>query len=142
MRPDLHAEITRRLISDFGFKAHGRWLQKGECPECKHKELFTSAETPWMLRCGRANNCGAEFRVKDLFSDLFESWSDRFIATEADPTAAADAYLLFNRSFSLTRLTGLYTQDTYAPRDLGISSLRQLAHEAGELLTTPVQDLL
>jgi hypothetical protein len=122
MRPDLHAEITRRLISDFGFKAHGRWLQKGECPECKHKELFTSAESPWMLRCGRANNCGAEFRVKDLFSDLFESWSDRFIATEADPTAAADAYLLFNRSFSLTRLTGLYTQDTYAPRDLGISS--------------------
>lgn len=122
MRPDLHAEITRRLVADYGFKTHGRWLQKGRCPECGHAEMYTSAEKPWMLRCGRANNCGAEFRVKDLFSDLFDNWSDRFVATEADPTAAADAYLQFNRNFCLNRLQGLYTQETYASRDLGISS--------------------
>ncbi|MFD0726986.1 toprim domain-containing protein [Lysobacter brunescens] len=122
MRPDLHAEITRRLVAEYGFKTHGRWLQKGKCPECGHSEMYTSAEKPWMLRCGRANNCGAEIKVKDVFSDLFESWSDRYVATETDPTAAADAYLQFNRGFCLNRLRGLYTQDVYAPRDLGISS--------------------
>lgn len=122
MRPDLHADITRRLVAEYGFKPAGKWLQKGKCPECGHAEMYTRAEKPWMLRCGRSNNCGAEFKVKELYADLFESWSDRYKATEADPHAAADAYMQFNRGFCLNRIKGLYTQEVYAPRELGISS--------------------
>lgn len=122
MRPDLLADITLRLTRDYEFKRGGAWLQKGRCPECGHREMFTRADAPWLLKCGRANQCGHEVRAKDLFPDLFESWSDRYLATETNPTAAADAYLQFSRGFMLSRLTGLYTQDTYAPRELGISS--------------------
>lgn len=122
MRPDLHSEITRRLIADYGLKGHGNWLQKGKCPECGRKELYTHADEPWTLWCGRENKCGHEIRVKDIYKDLFESWSDRYIATEEQPNAAADAYLQFNRGFPLARLQGLYTQQLYHDRELNQSS--------------------
>ena len=34
MRPDLHADITRRLFRDFALKARKEWLREGKCPEC------------------------------------------------------------------------------------------------------------
>lgn len=122
MRPDLHNEITQRLTREFGFRAKGTWLQAGKCPECNRKELFAKADAPWLLRCGRANRCGAEFHIKDLYRDLFESWSDRYVATEADPTAAADAYLQSARGFPLARLQGLYSQEHYHSRELNQGS--------------------
>lgn len=122
MRPDLHNDITQRLTADYGFKAKGDWLQAGKCPECSQKEMFAKAEAPWLLKCGRRDNCGAEFHIKDLYRDLFESWSDRYQATEADPTAAADAYLQSARGFPLKRLHGLYTQEHYHNRELNQGS--------------------
>lgn len=99
MRPDLHADITRRLMQDFAFKARKEWLREGKCPECGKKELYTKTEAPWVLWCGRRDKCGAEIHVKDLYRDLFESWSDRYQSTETEPHAAAEAYLMHARGF-------------------------------------------
>lgn len=122
MNPDLHSEITRRLTAEFGFKPKKDWLQKGKCPDCGHKEMFARLESPWVLKCGRENNCGAEIYVKDHYRDLFEAWSDRFKVTEQDPYAAADAYLQHARGFPLARLRGQYTQEYYRDQERGIGS--------------------
>lgn len=113
MRADLHAEITRRLVSDFGFKTRKKWLQLGKCPECGQKESYTSEESPWLIRCGRTNHCGAERHVKELYPDLFENWSERYQQTEQHPHAAAEAYLQHARGFDLKRLRGLFSQEYY-----------------------------
>lgn len=116
MRQDLHREILSRLTRDYGMKPKGKdgkWLQGGRCPSCGQKELFTSAESPWLLKCGRENKCGATYHVKDVYRDLFESWSDRYKAEPTNPNAAADAYLQYGRGFDMKRLRGLYTQESY-----------------------------
>lgn len=125
MRPDLHADITKRLIADFGLKVGGKkreWLQGGKCPACGQKELYTREDAPWVIRCGRQNKCGHEEHVKELYRDLFESWSDRFKAEPNNPHAAADAYLQLGRGLDLSRLRGLYTQEYYHSRELNIGS--------------------
>lgn len=122
MRPELHAEITRRLIADFGFKTKGQWLQEGKCPDCGKKEMYTREDSPWILRCGRLAKCGVEIAVKDQYRDLFASWSDRYVVTETNPHAAADAYLRFARGFDLARLRGLYTQENYWSREANAGS--------------------
>ena len=99
MRPDLHADITRRLLLDYSFKTRGEWLREGKCPDCSKRELYTKADSPWVLRCGRLNQCGAEIHVKELYRDLFENWSERYVRTETNPNAAADAYLEHARGF-------------------------------------------
>lgn len=122
MRPDLHSDITQRLLQDFGFKPKKGWLQEGKCPECRQKELYTKADSPWVLWCGRKNNCGAEIHVKEIYRDLFEAWSERYPTTEANPHAAADAYLQHSRGFPLKRLEGAYTQEWYQDRGRGMGS--------------------
>ncbi|WXP39933.1 hypothetical protein WHU29_21555 [Escherichia coli] len=37
MQPQLHQEITRRLLADFSFKEQGDWLRQGICPDCQKK---------------------------------------------------------------------------------------------------------
>lgn len=113
MNPQLHADITRRLERDYEFKPYGEWLQQGRCPSCEKREMFARAEAPWVIRCGRANKCGAEYHVKEIYSDLFNSWSDRHPVTPKDPNAAADAYLRDARGFDLERIKGWYSQENY-----------------------------
>lgn len=122
MRPELHAEISRRLLADYAFKQRGEWLREGKCPDCGKKELYAPEKSPWVVRCGRTNKCGVELHVKDIYRDLFESWSDRYIATETNPNAAADAYLQSARGFDLARLKGLYTQEHYHNREINQGS--------------------
>jgi hypothetical protein len=74
------------------------------------------------LRCGRSNRCGEEISVKDTYPDLFDTWSNRYQQTDADPNAAADAYLYHNRKISLTGLRGCYSQEIYFDKDRNISS--------------------
>ena len=76
---DLLHDIAQRLVNDYEFKptTNGQFLRKGHCPSCSHKSLWTYAATPWVVRCERLNNCGYEAHAKELYSDLFESWSDR-----------------------------------------------------------------
>lgn len=130
MNPQLRDDITARLLRDFGFKERGRYLQQGRCPECGKREMFVSAEEPWMLKCGRENKCGAQFHVKELFPELFDSWSERYgrpgsQAAKSEPTSTtpvADAYLKYGRGFDLERIRGWYTQESYFDPDLNAGS--------------------
>jgi hypothetical protein len=128
MNEQLYNDIRRRLEMDYGFKSSkdGRWLRNGECPSCNKKEMHTSAEKPWVLRCGRANKCGVEYHVKELYPDLFESWSERHRKTPEAPNAAADAYLRDARGFDLARIAGWYAQESYydAEKKIGSATVR------------------
>lgn len=123
MRDDLLREVTARLKRDYSFKEQGTYLRDGKCPECNDKRsLYTSAEKPWVIRCGKLNKCGWEERTKQLYPDIFDDWSKRHKATERDPNAAADAYLRSARGFDIVPLKGSYSQEWYKDPDLGISS--------------------
>lgn len=122
MNPRLHADITRQLDRDYEFKAHGGYLRGGRCPSCGKKELYANAEAPWVLRCGRLNKCGVEYHVKELYPDLFTNWSERHPVTQADPNAAADAYMRDGRGFDLAKVKGWYTQESYYDHDKKIGS--------------------
>ena len=76
---DLLIEISQRLQNDYQFKPtqDGKHLRKGTCPGCGKRSLWTYAATPWLVRCERLNNCGYEAHAKELYADLFESWSER-----------------------------------------------------------------
>lgn len=140
---DLLPTIADRLQHDYSFKVGpaGKHLRQGVCPSCGKKSLWTFAESPWVVRCERLNHCGYEAHAKDLYPDLFESWSDRFQAPEAakpeaerNPHAAADAYLSLARGFDLERIQGLYSQESFydaradAGRGAGTATVRfQLA---------------
>ncbi|SUX30176.1 toprim domain-containing protein [Chromobacterium vaccinii] len=122
MDAQLHQAITDRLDRDFQFKAKGEWLQQGRCPSCGKKELYTNAEHPWVLRCNRINHCGYEEHVKELYNDLFESWSERFPKQPENPHATADAYMKEARGFDLSMVRGWYTQESFWSQDKGIGT--------------------
>lgn len=117
---DLLHDIAQRLQADFELKPKGRHLRHGVCPSCHQKSLWTWAETPWVVKCERLNNCAYEAHAKELIPDLFESWTERFQTPEAakpeaerNPHAAADAYLRLARGFKLELIAGTYTQEHY-----------------------------
>lgn len=123
MRDDIRSEVLTNIKRDFRFDAEkGDWLQKGKCPQCSKRELYTSAKSPWVLRCGRQNRCGWEGEVRDLYPEIFDNWSNRHQQTETNPHAAADAYLSHARGLDLRLLRGCYTQETYVDRQRNITS--------------------
>ncbi|HZS81188.1 MAG TPA: toprim domain-containing protein [Herbaspirillum sp.] len=125
MNQDLQRDVLERL-SEFKFRKEQRgYLRGGTCPSCHKKELYTHADHPWVVRCGRLNHCGWEGHVKELYPDLFEKWSERYPSTpeNRNPNAAADAYLKFGRGFDLAKIQGAYTQEQYFDRDLRIGSV-------------------
>jgi len=126
MNPTLRSDIVSRLLRDYGFKerttAAGDKLEAGTCPSCGKRTLWTFAETPWVVRCNRLNHCAAEYHVKELYADLFASWSDRYVKTPEAPHAAADAYLRDGRGFDLARIAGWYVQESYYSHELKIGS--------------------
>lgn len=135
MYPELHSEVTTRVINDYNFKSSrcGEFMQQGTCPSCGKKELYTNKENPWVLRCGRLNKCGDEFHIKDLYPDLFESWSDRFPQKVMqdnqvieNPNAAADAYMQHGRGFTLSKVQGWYEQGAYycGQRQIGTATVK------------------
>lgn len=121
MNAELHRAVTDRL-QEFGFKDRGKWLEDGCCPSCGKRTLYTCTAAPWVLRCNRLNHCGCELHIKDVYPDLFESWSNRHPRTEQNPHAAADAYLRDARGFDIGRLLGWYTQETYWSSELNAGS--------------------
>lgn len=122
MRDDLHRELTAKLQEHYRFEDKGTWLQKGKCPQCNQRELFTRAEAPWVLKCGREDKCGWQAHVKDLYPEIFDDWSKRHRQTEQRPNAAADAYLTDARGFDVARLKGAYSQERYHDQELGIGT--------------------
>lgn len=123
-KKDLRPDIIQRLIRDYHFKEENGYLRYGVCPECSKKELFTSTESPWVIKCGRENNCGTRLHVKSLYADLFNSWSDRYESTPENPTAAADAYLQEGRGLDTKLMKGWYTQEIWYKNDAGSATVR------------------
>lgn len=122
MREDLLREVTKRLKGDYSFEEKGTYLRRGKCPQCDKRELWTGADKPWVLRCGRIERCGWEGHVKELYPDIFDDWSKRHKATPRDPNAAADAYLTHGRGFDIAPLRGAYSQEWHQDQELGIGS--------------------
>ena len=123
MHDELRQKILANLEREYAFKRKGEtYLREGKCPYCGRHEMYTSDEHPWVLRCGRQAKCGAEFHVKDLYTDLFDNWSERYKQTPANPTASADAYLQYARGFDLRHVQGLYTQENFFSPQLGYGS--------------------
>ncbi len=106
-------EIIERLIAEFQFKETTDFLRQGVCPSCGKKELYINKQHPWMLRCGRLNNCGYEEKTRDLYKDVFENLNEEYEATTQNPTATADAYMQLQRGFSLVNLKGAYRQGSF-----------------------------
>lgn len=125
MSPDILNEALIKL-SEFDFKERSGWLRQGRCPSCGEKELYTKADSPWSIKCGRLNNCGYEIPIKELYPDLFEHWSRRYPQTKESPTAAADAYLNISRGFDLSLIKGSYTQESFYDKDrkIGTATVR------------------
>lgn len=123
-REDLHTDIIKRLIADFQFKEQSGYLRQGVCPHCKKKELFTSLDKPYVLRCGRENKCGGEVIVKEHYADLFNNWSERYQRTEVNPHAAAEAYLREGRGLDTALIAGCYSQESYHQRGIGSATVR------------------
>lgn len=123
MNPSLQADILHRL-AEFNFKKQqGGYLREGICPQCQKRELYINAESPWVVRCGRLNNCGYAEHVKQLYPDLFNDWSKRYAELlPSNPNAIADAYLQQGRGFDLSLIKGTYTQESYFDHQLNIGS--------------------
>lgn len=127
MNPSLQADVLREIEFNYGGKVKGAYINQIECPTCGKKEAFTSSENPWVIKCGRANNCGEAHHIKELFPQLFESWTDRYQpATEAErianPTAVADGYLKDGRGFDLSTIKGWYSQEWFQSPEINEGS--------------------
>lgn len=122
MQAALHHDISTRLLRDYQFKPRGQWLREGKCPDCSKKELFTHADHPWVLKCGRESKCGWIGHVKDLYPEAFNSWSERFVANDTDPNAAATAYLQMARGLNTAALGDCYMQGQYYDSKLQIGT--------------------
>lgn len=117
-------EVLSRLERNYGLQQMKGtpYMRKGTCPACGKKELYSRSDEPWFIKCGRESKCGEQWHVKELFEDLFDDWSKRSPASDAEPNRTADDYLSFARGFDLSLIKGTYTQEDYWDRDLGIGS--------------------
>lgn len=119
MKHNIRKEIINRLIRDYNFKEENNYLRYGVCPQCGKKELFTSLERPYIVHCGRENKCGIDLPTKELYPDVFSSWSDRYISTKDEPYAAAAAYLQEVRNIAVEPLKGAFTQERFQDKESG-----------------------
>lgn len=121
-------DILQALTGDFyGGKRNGKYINKIECPSCHKNEAFAGVDEPWVVKCGRANNCGEYHHVKELFPEFFETWTERFQPKDEpsralNPTAVADAYLQHGRGFDLSTIKGWYSQEYFQHAELNIGS--------------------
>ncbi|MBO9725185.1 MAG: toprim domain-containing protein [Novosphingobium sp.] len=123
MRDDIRRELMPLLKADFQWKKdQGEWLQGGKCPGCDGREVYTRSDSPWVLKCGRANRCGWESSIRDLYPEIFDTWSKRFKSTPQNPNAAADAYLTDARGLNLMGMRDAYSQENYFDQARNINS--------------------
>lgn len=124
LSPGIREEIVRRLIQDFDFKQREKYLQQGRCPKCKKREMYVSIEQPYLVKCGRENNCAHEIVTRTLYADLFDNWSERYESTPQAPHAIADAYLTEGRGLDISLFKGAYTQGAFAKANMGSATVR------------------
>ncbi|NNC24234.1 bifunctional DNA primase/helicase [Salinisphaera sp. USBA-960] len=126
MFASLRSDIVARL-TDAEFRGVERhtWIQKITCPECHKREAYAHADSPWLVFCGRLNNCGVRSHVTDLFPEIFDSWTERYqppADAKPNPTAVANGYLRDGRGFDLTLIHGTYTQESFFSQQWGIGT--------------------
>ncbi|WP_225775889.1 toprim domain-containing protein [Pseudomonas sp. Marseille-Q5115] len=128
MEYQLRADVLTRLENDYGLKhrAGTEFMRGGTCPQCHKKELYSSHENPWFIKCGRESRCGSQWHVKELYPDLFDDWSRRAPSTEENPLASARAYLEFARGLHIELISGQFTQEHFhdAKRNIGSATIR------------------
>ncbi|MEI7156476.1 toprim domain-containing protein [Pectobacterium parmentieri] len=126
MNATIQQDVVRRLVRDFEFKVKdgNKYLQQGVCPSCHKRELFTSIDSPWILKCGRENNCGYQVIVKEQYPEIFEDWSKRYKDTPETPHAAAEAYLREARGLDTERLKGCFTQGAFVKEGMGSATVK------------------
>lgn len=128
MQDQLRADILTRLQSDFDGVERGNIMRRIRCPSCGKRESFVGTESPWMVKCGRESKCGDQHHVKELFPDLFDSWTERYGRKDRKQgeretgTEVADAYMQHGRGFSLDQVSGWYSQEQYWDRERNIGS--------------------
>lgn len=123
MSADLLDSITKALsVYKFKLSTDGKWLQRGVCPSCGQKELYTKAQAPWYLTCSRKTECQYKKHVKELWPDIFEDYSERARKLQKanptapiNPNAAAELYLQEGRGFDLELLNKNQRGKTVAP---------------------------
>ncbi|MGP5360504.1 toprim domain-containing protein [Psychrobacter celer] len=115
MSNETRDELIPRLIQDYALKLSSdrQFLRYGRCPSCGKKELFTGADSPWTIQCGRANKCGYQASTRDIYPDIFANWTERNPPTPTNPNATADAYLQSGRGFDIVKWQGSYSQEVY-----------------------------
>lgn len=123
MFPETQTLVVDRLKAEYEFKERDDKLRFGKCPNCSHKEAWTSLESPWVIHCPRNNKCGIPTYIRDLYPDLFEKWEKRFKPTAEHPTKTVDAYLVEGRGLAIDQLKGLYTQEYYKDYDTQVGSI-------------------
>lgn len=128
MNEKLRERLISRLLSSFDFKESedGQWLNQGRCPQCGKKSLFTHAQNPWKLKCGREAKCGIEYSIKELYPEEFADINKRYVPTQKDPNATANAYLELIRGFKPHEIKGQFEQGSfYHPHgDKGTATVR------------------
>lgn len=124
MEREIRIEVLRRLQADYGLRpiAGTQYMRKGKCPACGKLELYSRQDEPWFIKCGRQSKCNEQWHVKELYEDLFDDYSQRAPATDANPRASADSYLVFARGFELQRIKGWYSQESHWDRDANAGS--------------------
>jgi energy-coupling factor transporter ATP-binding protein EcfA2 len=128
MQDQLRADILLRLQSDYEGLERGKFLRRLRCHSCGKREAFVGTDEPWMVKCGRESRCGEQHHVKELFPDLFDSWTERYARTDLKQgekptgTEVADAYMKHGRGFDLAVVKGWYNQETYWDYERNISS--------------------
>ena len=115
MQDDTRSELITRLVQDYGlkFSSDRQFLRYGRCPSCGKKELFTGADAPWTIQCGRANKCNYQASIRDIYPDIFANWTKKNPPTPSNPNATADAYLQSGRGFDIVKWQGSYTQEVF-----------------------------
>ncbi|MBC7907007.1 MAG: toprim domain-containing protein [Rhodospirillaceae bacterium] len=113
MDQDTLSEVLSNLKRDYGFKERAGWLRGGKCPKCGEMELYTHAQGPWVVKCGRENNCGWTDTARNLYPDSFGRFNERYPATTEDPNRTADKYLQFTRGFPVAKIKGWYRQGEF-----------------------------
>lgn len=115
MSNETRDELIPRLIQDYALKLSSdrQFLRYGRCPSCGKKELFTGADSPWTIQCGRANKCSYQASTRDIYPDIFANWTERNPPAPTNPNATADAYLQSGRGFDIVKWQGSYSQEVY-----------------------------
>ncbi len=100
---DTHQEIKRRLL-DENPKARevGEKINHINCPSCGKPDAYAYANEPNVIICHRMNQCGEKTLTRHLYEDLFNTFEERFTATETNPRATAEAFLQ-SRGLDTTR---------------------------------------